>query len=282
MGAYEYQGTPKISLSVGSVTVYAANGNFVGTYTTIQIGVNACPEGGTVSVAAGIYTEAVYINKGIALVGAGSNSTTITASGLGNTNTVTFEGEATHHASISGFTITGTRGRGIYCINGSPTITTNTILGNYGGIYCDNSSLSITNNTISGNSGFGIYCDNSSLSITNNTISGNNCYGIYCYSSSPSITNNTISGNGFAGIYCESSSPSITNNIITENSTTNTYYYGIYVYSGTSIINYNCVWGNGYLQPIIITSALLEQTTSLPIPNLSEQATFTLEPPPPV
>ena len=40
--------------------------------------------------------------------------------------------------------------------------------------------------------------------------------------------------------------------------------------------------GMVHLQPIIITSALLEQTTSLPIPNLSEQATFTLEPPPPV
>jgi len=49
-------------------------------YATIQSAVNAANNGDTITVSAGTYTEAVYINKGIALVGAGSNSTTITAS----------------------------------------------------------------------------------------------------------------------------------------------------------------------------------------------------------
>ncbi|MFH1860491.1 MAG: right-handed parallel beta-helix repeat-containing protein, partial [bacterium] len=183
----------------GTVTVYNTDGSITTTTTTIQAGVNACPVGGTVSVSAGTYTEAVYINKRIALVGAGSSSTTITAAGLGATNTVTFSGTATDNASISGFKITGATGNwpagtgnGIYCHQGSPTITNNTISGNsYAGIYClYSSSPTITNNTISGNRNYGIKCDSSSPSITNNTISGNTLSGIFCYFSSPTITNN--------------------------------------------------------------------------------------------
>ncbi|MBU1600227.1 right-handed parallel beta-helix repeat-containing protein, partial [bacterium] len=242
---HEVQGTS--TPQYGSVTVYNASGGFVGTYTTIQAGVNACPVDGTVSVAPGTYTEAVYINKGIALIGVGTP--TITASGLGNTNTVTFDGDATNSASISGFRITGATSyyHGIYCNNGSPTITNNTISGNnWDGIECYSSSPTIFNNTISGNS-YGISCwANSFPLITNNIISGNSGSGILCYFSSPSITNNTISGNSYHGIGCyDSSSPSITNNIITENGTTNASSYGIYKSSGTPTINYNCVWNNG-------------------------------------
>ncbi|MFH0774619.1 MAG: hypothetical protein V2A53_03880 [bacterium] len=50
-----------------------------------------------------IYTEAVYVNKRIALVGV--ETPTIIAGGFGNT--VTFEGNTTNNASISGFMITG-------------------------------------------------------------------------------------------------------------------------------------------------------------------------------
>ncbi|MBU1706022.1 right-handed parallel beta-helix repeat-containing protein, partial [Patescibacteria group bacterium] len=231
--------------SIGSVTVCNSYGTITGIYTTIQAGVNACPVGGTVSASAGTYPEAVYVSKGIALVGVGTP--TIDASELGETNTVTFDGIATNNASISWFIITGSS-NGIYCNNGSPTITNNTISGNSShGIYCySSSSPAITNNTISGNSSHGIYCySSSSPAITNNTISGNGNTGIFCLSSSPLITNNTISGNTRHGIYCESSSPSITNNIITENGTTSESYYGIYDVPETPIIDYNCVWWNG-------------------------------------
>ena len=74
-------------------------------FTTIQAGVNACPVGGTVSVSAGTYNEAVYVNKGIALVGIGT-PTIDPPSGNG----VTFDGNATNNASISGFIITGATG----------------------------------------------------------------------------------------------------------------------------------------------------------------------------
>ncbi len=180
---------------------------------TISAGVDACPVDGMVSVSAGTYNEAVYINKGIALIGVGTP--TITAQGLGHKNTVTLDGTNTDSASISGFSITGANGtssygNGIYCKNAAPSITNNTISGNdWNGIYCDYySSPAITNNTISGNDWNGIYCDyHSSPAITNNTISENDWNGIYCdYSSSPAITNNTISENSKDGISCNNSS----------------------------------------------------------------------------
>ncbi|MFH1860331.1 MAG: right-handed parallel beta-helix repeat-containing protein [bacterium] len=251
------------------VTIYNPNGSIATYTTTIQAGVDVCPVGGTVSVAAGTYTEAVYINKGIALIGAGSDSTTITAPEFDRANTVTFVGTTTNNASISGFRITGAtdqgigcrqssptitnniiswnRGNGICCNSSSPSITNNIIMTNSNGIYCDSSSPSITNNIIVGNSGDGITCAVFVyLPIINNTILRNTFMGINCDSSSfPSITNNTISGNSGNGISCGSFvSPTIINNIITGNGISN--YCGISVYPNYSpIIDYNCVWWNG-------------------------------------
>jgi hypothetical protein len=45
----------------GPIIIYDSFGNILGTSSTIQGGVNACPQGGTVSVLAGTYTGAVYI-----------------------------------------------------------------------------------------------------------------------------------------------------------------------------------------------------------------------------
>ncbi|MBU0701735.1 right-handed parallel beta-helix repeat-containing protein, partial [bacterium] len=212
IGAYEYQGTSS------NVTVYDVNGNFVGIYTTIQAGINACPVGGTVSVLSGIYTEAIYINKRIALVGVGTPI--IDISEIGNTHAVIFDN--TDGAVISGFKITGVTGMyqnlglnypygGIYSQNGDITITNNTISGNKAGIISYSSSLTITNNTISMNNGDGIFCNFSSLTIKNNVISKNGGDGIFCFASSPIITNNIILNNGGHGIYCRSSTTIIYN-----------------------------------------------------------------------
>ncbi|MBI4753795.1 right-handed parallel beta-helix repeat-containing protein [Candidatus Desantisbacteria bacterium] len=207
---------------------------------------------------AGTYTEAVYINKGIALIGAGQGVCTITAQGKTDTNTVTFDGEGADGALISGFIITGATqtvgdmGAGIYCCNGAEPIIANNIITNNGdeGIRYRDASGTATNNIISKNGGDGICCNNSFPSITNNIITGNNRDGICCNNSSPFITNCIISdnntGDGRGGISCnDNSSPTITNNIITENGITSADYYGIYDASGTPIINYNDVWGNG-------------------------------------
>ncbi|MEW6481997.1 MAG: NosD domain-containing protein [bacterium] len=183
------------SVILGPVVIYDNLGNFIGTSSLIQKGINLCPTGGTVSVLAGTYSEAIYINKSISLIGTGANACTITATGLGNTNTVTFNGTSCNGV-IRGFSITGaggnySSGNGIYCINGAnPSITNNIILKNaWEGIYCDSSSPIITDNTISKNQRNGIGCWNSSSpTITNNTISQNNSVGISSwYSSSPTI-----------------------------------------------------------------------------------------------
>ncbi|MFH1098057.1 MAG: right-handed parallel beta-helix repeat-containing protein, partial [Candidatus Desantisbacteria bacterium] len=224
------------------VTVYNPDGS-VANYTTIQAGVDACSVGGTVSVAVGTYTEEIYINKRIALVGVGSPTIDPPANG----NAVTFDGTSTNGAIVFGFKITGAtgswpNGNGIHCNNGAdPSITNNTISGNSNhGIYCDYSSPTITNNTITGNNYRGIYCSSSSSpTITNNTISGNRYDGIYC-SSSPTITNNTISGNTYHGIRCDYSSfPIITNNTISGNSSN-----GIDCYYSSPTITNNTISGN--------------------------------------
>ncbi|MFH0774152.1 MAG: right-handed parallel beta-helix repeat-containing protein [bacterium] len=268
-----YIETAIYKISYGSVTIFSPSGNITDVYPGIQDGVDNCLSGGTVSVSAGTYTETVYINKGIALIGIGTP--TITAYGLGETSVVTFYGVSTNNASISGFRITGatgygSNGNGIYCNQGSPTINHNILTGNSSdGIHCNQANPTITNNILTGNGSYGIHCHNfssptitnniltgnssdgiycyysSSPSITNNILTGNNYRGIYCYySSSPSIINNTLTGNGSYGIHCNSSSPTIYNNIITKNGTISTY-YGIYNNSGTPTINYNCVFGNG-------------------------------------
>ncbi|MBI4777965.1 hypothetical protein HY792_03470, partial [Candidatus Desantisbacteria bacterium] len=131
-------------------------GSIVGPRKTIQAGLNIYNIGGTVSVAAGTYTEAIYISKWISLIGAGATQTTIDASGIGTASTVNFEGTTTNKAIIDGFRITGAtgslpEGNGIYCKDGAdPAIINNIIVANrLNGIYCSNgSSPTINSNTI--------------------------------------------------------------------------------------------------------------------------------------
>ncbi|MFH0774079.1 MAG: hypothetical protein V2A53_01095 [bacterium] len=47
-----------LAYGTGSVTVYDSGGGFVGSYTTIQAGVNVCPNEGTVWVENGTYIGA--------------------------------------------------------------------------------------------------------------------------------------------------------------------------------------------------------------------------------
>ncbi|MCK4342071.1 MAG: right-handed parallel beta-helix repeat-containing protein [Phycisphaerae bacterium] len=147
---------------------------------------------------------------------------------------------------VEGFTITGgyaQRGSAIYCVSGSPTITSCMITGNtvYGvwlsgggaGVYCYNSSPTIANCRIAENSalnsvGGGIRCsDNGSPTIINCAITQNIAEhggGIFCYGSGPTITNYTITGNtatdygGGINCYQYETSPTITNCTFTGNS----------------------------------------------------------------
>jgi len=261
MGAYEYQGP-----FYGSVTVCNSEGNRIGTYSTIQKGINVCPNGGTVIAADGIYAGSgnKHLNwsrKHITVRSInGPDNCIVDCQNSGRGFSFDNTGQNSSDV-IEGFTIRNgngySGGGGIYCYSSSPSITDCVLSGNTtsrgGGIFCDYySSPTITNCVISGNNatdnGGGIFCESSSPIILNCVLSGNTATnhggGIYCYSSSPSITDCVLSGNTTSrggGIFCGYSSPTITNCVISGNNN-----YGIYEYDTNSDppTNYNCFYNN--------------------------------------
>ena len=212
----------------------------------------------TIHVAAGMYGPGpgaesfpLYMKSRVSLVGEGADATTL------NCNGAAFHViycDNVHNLTIEGLTITGGQaiasgsdscGAGIYCIDSSPTIANNTIMGNLargsmfpnglgGGIYCAGEEApTILNNSILSNTaaaGSAVYCDGCSANIEGNEIGSNLAYwngAICCYWASPTIANNVIDGNiageflvgegSGAGIYCDWSEPTIVNNLITRN-----------------------------------------------------------------
>ena len=109
-------------------------------------------------------------------------------------------------------------GGGIYCENGTISITGCTVNDNltenrYGGICSRHSNTAIKDCTVTGNfsdmEGSGIYCKGDSISIENCNVAGNSSYleggGIYCQGDSISIENCNVTGNWgnyFGGILC--------------------------------------------------------------------------------
>jgi parallel beta-helix repeat protein len=117
----------------GTYTSDSAGGHFFGydAFTTIQAGVTAVADGGTVNVAAGTYVVSSQINfnkANLTLSGAGSGSTVIQVSGTGERFYITAPG-----VTIDGFDIQKTDKAGVQNI-----------------IYIGANNVSITNNEISG------------------------------------------------------------------------------------------------------------------------------------
>jgi cell wall-associated NlpC family hydrolase len=122
------------SEETGPVTVYAADGSFIGAYSIIQEGIDACPNGGRVICADGVYKgeknkNLNWFGKKITVCSKnGPENCIIDCENYGRGFELINAGKC---GTISGFTIR----------NG------NTDEG--GGIYCGNSSLIITNCIIS-------------------------------------------------------------------------------------------------------------------------------------
>jgi PKD repeat protein len=223
-------------------------------YSTIQEAIDVAWDCDTVLVARGHYYERInFSGKGI-LVASNfifDNDTTTIDSTIIDADTsvlgisdlgsvVTFASNEDSNSEISGFTLkngVSWWGGGIYCMEGSPTITGNIITGNSadsgGGILCYGGSPTISNNLFTYNSarylGGGVY--------------------YYCYDeSSPTIVNNTISDNSASvaggGIYCVFSSLTISNNIIANNLDGGGIYCEYGSYPKYIVILYNGVWNN--------------------------------------
>ncbi len=114
---------------------------------TIQGGVDAVAEGGTVYVAEGTYNENVVIAKSLRLIGASSATTIINGNNTGNTATITAS-----DVTLSGFKVTGGYG------NGGNVFTP------YGGVVVNGNGgssaltgITIEDNIIEGNYGNGIF-----------------------------------------------------------------------------------------------------------------------------
>lgn len=162
-------------------------------YETIQEAIDAAQSGDTVLVAPGQYVENIdFSGKNLTIASmyliTGDETyidSTIIEGGRNGSSTITFSGNETEEAIITGFTIRNGRagvGGGIFLSEASPQIRHCIITENIsnlcgGGIYCWLSSPLIINCTISANSaesGGAVYCENESNPIIVNSIIYNN------------------------------------------------------------------------------------------------------------
>lgn len=221
---------------------------------TVHAGVDAVyyRGGGEVWVKAGTYNESISMRNNCSIYGGFAgveslrnernfnvNKSIINSTGTG-TGYVIYAQGIPASICIDGFSLKNSSSGILLVQSSSPTITNNTITGNYCGIDCGSSSSpTIINNTINGNDR-GIMCDSTSNPlISNNVIHGNRQQGINCYQSTATITNNTVCGHSDIGIYCSSSSPTISNNIVAFNGK------GITKRNeGNPVLRNNCVYGN--------------------------------------
>jgi parallel beta-helix repeat protein len=184
------------SVEAPKIIIVDCNGE--GNYVKIQDAIDAAGAGDTIYVWAGNYSEYLFINKSINLIGNGSYKTNIHCGHIYNGITI-----GADFVNVSGFTITGGR------VNGYNS-------GIY--LYRANNCL-INNNTLIAN-GFGITLERS----TNNTIINNNCLcswnGIDLYYGCDNniFENNTIAWNKIGIEIFESNNSKINNNICDHNS----------------------------------------------------------------
>ena len=211
----------------GLIAGTVVDGHTIGTdaFATIQDGIDAADETGTVNVAAGTYDENIIISAkpGIKILGAGAAVTTINGDidgdNVGDGSVVTGN-NMNADSKIEGFTITGG-------VAPSPTP------GRGGGLYLESSATTISSCNITGNSaiyGGGIYISNTlvgskSPKVINCLVKDNGASamggGIFFYGAtlSPTIMNSTIADNtGGDGIYNIQASTTITNTIVYGNS----------------------------------------------------------------
>jgi len=203
-------------------------------FDSIQDGVNAVVEGGTVYVYNGTYYENVVVDKTIDLVGEDKDNTIIDGGGSGKVVLLSADG-----VNISGFTIqnsgSGHPNSGIYISSNHTIISDNNVQNNYDGIYpYDSNNNTIMNNSVCSNNRRGINTDYSSHNIINmNNVENNSKTGIVLdvWSLNNTIYLNNIVNNGmYGGISIDDHS---NNNLIVENVIANNNGYGVSIWTNS-------------------------------------------------
>jgi parallel beta-helix repeat protein len=179
-------------------------GGTSGCLATIGAAVSAAAAGDTIQVGAGTYAEAVVITKSLSLVGAGSASTIIDATGLPNgvfvNGTASAPNSGVTGVVVSGFTIKNANFQGILVENASNvTVWSNQVLSN-------DKSLSLSTASCPGmptvlQSGEGMDCGEGinitgvDHSVVANNVIQNNSGGILISDDAGPTFENAISGN---------------------------------------------------------------------------------------
>lgn len=217
-------------------------------FSSLQDGVDAASEGGTVNVAAGTYLGAAVHKESLVIRGqegaiidgtgvqadAGFVVTepgvTIEGFTIQNWNNagILLTGLATAHNSIIQNNIITANENGISAFTNGNIISHNTISDNVNnGIYIQGTQNTITNNIVTGNTPTGsswkagILVEGNDNIISGNTASNNHKLGIYILGDENVVNSNNASGNGFSGgwrgIHLEGSNNQITDNIVDGN-----------------------------------------------------------------
>ena len=192
-------------------------------YQYIQDGIDNANAGDTIYVFNGTYTEDVYINKAVDLVGENKESVLVNSSSSSETIHLKVD-----HINMSGFSVTNNGQTVGILFDGvdNCTITNNIISNNTIGIRMFHSAQNtidnnyIANNIISDNQ-LGIMMVNSTHnSVDNNLIKNNTCAIVMFYSTYNSISNNLVEYNSQSIlIETRSNRTSLTYNTITHSST---------------------------------------------------------------
>ncbi len=213
--------------------------------------------GDTITIAEGIYTENVAINKKLIIRPVTGDNVTIkskddnsvfvlanggsgsTIQGFNIISSIDSYGISLSHSynnNINNNIISGSN-RGIYLYqSGNNSITDNNIKDGYYGIVLYNSTSNYLSKNVIKDQENGIYLFISNYNILNGNALNNNYYGNYFYhSSNNNITGNNITGN-WVGVYLyDTNNNIITGNTITDNGAGITYHNSI----GTSISGNN-------------------------------------------
>jgi hypothetical protein len=255
---YRFGWNPTVATAARVRNITAKRG-----YRTVFAAIVGASTGDELVAAPGSYRENIhFLGKGVTLRSTDPLDPNIVATtvlyGGGSGTVVRFIAGENSDAVISGFTITGgkaSRGGGIYCLNSSPTILSNVIIGNYsgGGVYCEGGSPVLRGNRVEKNLSTyaaGMYFEGGAPTITDNIIErnwGKRGAGI-CLRGCQAATierNAIIGNNGFlgGGVFLDASRVRLRNNLIAANRA-NERGGGVYHFQGEAIIVNNTIAGN--------------------------------------